>query len=229
MIPIDDVLYRYENDRHRVLRSLSQNLQTPSHLVYPSGDCPAHPHFTGGSPMHLVLLATFAGGCFWCMQPPFDHVPGVIKTTVGYMGGTVQNPTYEQICTGKTGHSEVIQIEYDSTKVTYDTLLNIYWKNIDPTNENGQFADVGSQYQPVIFVHSDTQKKAAEASKRALATSQKFKRPIVVKIRDAAPFYPAEGYHQCYYQKSPTQYERYKKGSGRADFIEKTWGTKPGH
>jgi len=174
--------------------------------------------------MHLILLATFAGGCFWCMQPPFDHVPGIVKTTVGYMGGSVPNPTYDQICTGTTGHYEVIQVEYDSSKISYDKLLNVYWKNVDPTNSQGQFADLGPQYQPVIFVHNEAQKKAAEASRKALADSHKFNRPIVVKIVSASTFYPAEGYHQCYYKKQPTQYERYKKGSGRADFIEKNWG-----
>lgn len=175
--------------------------------------------------MNLILLATFAGGCFWCMHPPYDHVPGVIKTTVGYMGGQVPSPSYEQICTGKTGHSEVVQIEYDPSKVTYETLLNIYWKNIDPTNDNGQFADLGPQYKPIIFVHDEGQRHAAEASKKALAATHKFKRPIVVKIEPATTFYPAEGYHQCYYKKETTHYERYKKGSGRADFIEKNWGS----
>ena len=174
--------------------------------------------------MKVLLLATFAGGCFWCMQPPFDNTPGITKTTVGYMGGHTHNPTYEQICTGETGHSEVIQIEYDPEKVSYDTLLNAYWRNIDPTNANGQFADRGSQYKPIIFVHSDVQKKAAQASKKALAASKKFKSPIVVTIEPASPFYTAEGYHQCYYQKQPVHYDRYKKGSGRADFIEQNWG-----
>lgn len=155
------------------------------------------------------------------MQPPYDDVPGVIKTTVGYMGGTIPAPTYEQICTGTTGHSEVVQIQYDSAKITYDRLLTIYWKNIDPTNDNGQFADTGPHYKPIIFFHDDTQKKSAESSKKKLADSHKFKRPIVVTIKPATTFYPAESYHQCYYQKQPAHYQRYKKGSGRADFIEK--------
>lgn len=173
--------------------------------------------------MKLLLLATFAGGCFWCMQSPFDHLPGVTKTTVGYMGGHTANPTYEEVCTGQSGHLEVIQVEYDPEIVSYNTLLDTYWHNIDPTHANGQFADLGPQYKPVIFVHSEAQKQVAEASKKALQASKKFKSPIVVGIEPASVFYPAEGYHQCYYKKQPLQYERYKKGSGRADFIEKNW------
>lgn len=174
--------------------------------------------------MKVLLLATFAGGCFWCMQPPFDHLPGISKTTVGYMGGHVANPTYEQVSTGETGNAEAIQVEYDPEKVSYETLLKAFWTNIDPTNGNGQFADNGPQYRPIIFYHNEAQKKAAEASKKALEASKKFKNPIAVKIEPASAFYAAEGYHQCFYQKQPAYYERYKKGSGRADFIEKNWG-----
>jgi methionine-S-sulfoxide reductase len=173
--------------------------------------------------MDMILIATFAGGCFWCMQPPYDHLKGVVRTTVGYMGGQVPSPTYEQISTGKTGHYEVIQIEYNSQEITYDDLLNVYWKNVDPTDEYGQFADLGPQYQPVIFYHNDAQKIAAEKSKAALEKSKKFNRPIVVKIKSASPFYTAEGYHQQYYLKNPIRYNQYKKGSGRADFIERNW------
>jgi len=159
------------------------------------------------------------------MQPPYDNVPGVIKTTVGYMGGHVENPTYDDICTGTTGHSEVVQIQYDPQKISYDTLVEIYWKNIDPTNADGQFADLGTQYRPIIFTHSSEQIAIAEKSKKALADSKKFKNPIVVKIQPATTFYPAEGYHQCYYQAQPARYEQYKKLSGRARFIEKNWGS----
>lgn len=177
--------------------------------------------------MHLYLLATFAGGCFWCMQPPFDTVPGVIKTTVGYMGGTAETATYDQVSTGISGHSEVIQIEYDPKKVSYETLVTIYWKNVDPTDEHGQFADLGPQYSPIIFVHSDAQRKTAEASKRALENSKKFKSPIVVKIKNAGKFYPAEAYHQGYYKVQPSRYEGYKVGSGRAGFLKKNWSEDP--
>ena len=173
--------------------------------------------------MKLLMLATFAGGCFWCMQPPFDHLPGIVKTTVGYTGGQSANPTYEQVCTGKTGHIEAIQVEYDPQKVSYEALLKVFWHNINPTTRDGQFADRGTQYRTVIYTHTPEQKKAAEASKAALEASGKFKEPIATTIEPAKPFYPAEEYHQCYYKRNSTHYEAYKEGSGRADYIRRTW------
>ena len=167
-----------------------------------------------------MMLATFAGGCFWCLQPQFDAIPGVSKTTVGYTGGQMANPTYEQVCSGKTGHLEAIEIEYDPKKVSYKALVDTFWKLIDPTVENRQFADVGTQYQTAIFYHSETQHDVALASKQALQRSKKFgDKPIMVKILPSQPFYPAETYHQCYYKKNPVHYELYKEGSGRAEFI----------
>ena len=173
--------------------------------------------------MKLLMLATFAGGCFWCMQPPFDHLPGIVKTTVGYTGGQIANPTYEQVCTGKTGHIEAIQVEYDPQKVSYEALLKVFWHNINPTTRDGQFADRGTQYRTVIYTHTPEQKKAAQASKAALEASGKFKEPIATTIEPAKTFYPAEEYHQCYYKRNPTHYEAYKEGSGRADYIRRTW------
>lgn len=173
-----------------------------------------------------VSLATFAGGCFWCMQPAFDQTKGVLKTTVGYTGGERPEPQYEQVVTGATGHSEAIQIEFDPHQVDYPKLLEIYWQNIDPTQENGQFADIGSHYQTAIFYHDSSQKAEAEASKKALAESGKFSSPIATKILPAKAFFPAEEYHQKYYQKNPGHYEAYKVGSGRARFLSRNWGKK---
>ena len=168
-------------------------------------------------------VATFAGGCFWCMQPPYDKLPGVISTTVGYTGGQVPSPSYEQICTGKTGHAEAVQIVFDPQQTSYKQLLDVFWHNIDPTVLNAQFADVGSQYRTVIFYHSEEQRKEAEASKKALAQSGKFKGAIVTAIEAATTFYAGEQYHQKYYKKNPTHYDMYSEGSGRKAFIRKNW------
>ena len=162
--------------------------------------------------------ATFAGGCFWCMQEPFDTIDGVISTTVGYTGGSVENPTYEQVCGGKTGHVEAIQIVFDPKKVSYKRLLTAYWHNIDPTQKKGQFCDIGAQYEPIIFYYSQEQKKEAEASKAALQME-----PVVVEIRPASTFYPAESYHQKYYQTHQGQYERYHDARGRDDRLKALW------
>ena len=167
--------------------------------------------------------ATFAGGCFWCMQPPYDKVPGVVSTTVGYTGGHVKDPSYEQVSTGTTGHLEAVQVVYDPAKTPYRDLLQVFWRSIDPTDPGGQFADQGSQYMTAIFYQDDDQRREAEASKKELADSGRFHKPIAVRILPAAPFYPAENYHQKYYQKSAIPYTLYKSGSGREGFLEKTW------
>jgi peptide methionine sulfoxide reductase msrA/msrB len=167
--------------------------------------------------------ATFAGGCFWCMQPPFEQLGGVTKVVVGYTGGRVANPTYEQVCSGKTGHLEAVEVQFDPSIVSYPELLDVFWRNIDPTDGAGQFADRGSQYHTAIFVDSDSQRRSAEESKQRLAQSGTFKQPITTKILNAAPFYPAENYHQDYYRTNAQQYQRYKQGSGRADFLKKFW------
>ncbi len=165
--------------------------------------------------------ATFAGGCFWCIEPPFDKLDGVIETIAGYTGGTVKNPTYEQVSTGSTGHAEAVEIIYDPEVVSYEKLLDVFWLNIDPTDSGGQFADRGSQYRPEIFYHSEAQRKAAEASKKKLDESGKFSNPVVVAITEATEFYPAEEYHQGYYKKNELRYKMYKYGSGRQSFIDK--------
>lgn len=170
--------------------------------------------------------ATFAGGCFWCMQPPFDQLSGVLSTAVGYTGGHHPNPTYEEVCSGTTGHTEAIEVLYDADKVSYETLLDTFWQNINPTTQNGQFADRGTQYRTGIFYHNETQEKLAKASKAQLGKSQKFDAPIATEITEASTFYPAEDYHQAYYQKNKFHYTSYKYGSGRAQYLEETWGNK---
>ena len=167
--------------------------------------------------------ATFAGGCFWCMEPPFDKLDGVITTTSGYTGGNPKMTTYEQVCSGETGHFEAIEIIYDPEKVTYEKLLEVFWKNIDPTQANGQFADIGTQYRTAVFFHNENQRKLAEASKEKVDKSGRFTKPVVTEILPAGEFYPAEDYHQDYYLKNPMRYKFYRFGSGREQFLNKTW------
>lgn len=170
--------------------------------------------------------AVFAGGCFWCIQPAFDKAPGVIKTTVGYCGGTEPNPTYELVGSEKTNYRESIEIVYDPAKISYEQLLDIYWKQIDPTQSDGQFTDIGPSYRAAIFYGNEEEEKVAEASKEKLARSGKFKKPIVTEILPAMKFYPAEDYHQKYYQQNPEHFEAFEHGSGRVSFQKKTWGEK---
>jgi len=168
--------------------------------------------------------ATFAGGCFWCMEPPYDKLDGVIATTSGYTGGKKVNPTYREVSAGGTGHAEAVQVEYDPKKVSYEKLLDVFWHNVDPTQKDGQFCDHGAQYRTAIFVHDDAQKAAAEASKAALAKSKPFKGDIVTEIVPASTFYPAEDYHQDYYMKNPVRYKFYRTGCGRDARLQELWG-----
>ena len=168
--------------------------------------------------------ATFAGGCFWCMQPVFDKLPGIHSTSVGYTGGSTKNPTYEEVSTGQSGHAEAIEITYDSAQISYAELLDAFWKNIDPTAFNRQFYDRGSQYRTAIFYHNEEQKQLALASKEKLVKSGKFDEPIVTEVVPASLFYPAEAYHQKYYVKNAGHYYQYKTGSGRDQFLKKVWG-----
>ncbi len=172
--------------------------------------------------------ATFAGGCFWCMEPPFDALPGVISTTSGYIGGRTIKPTYEQVSSGGTGHAEAVQVVYDPAKVTYEKLLEVFWVNIDPTVRDRQFCDSGSQYRTGIFYHNDAQRKAAEASRAALEKSKPFKEPIVTPVEMAGVFYPAEDYHQDYYLKNPVRYKFYRNGCGRDARLRELWGDRAG-
>lgn len=171
----------------------------------------------------ITEKATFAGGCFWCIEAAFEKVEGVLEAISGYTGGKTDNPTYGEVSTGKTGHYEAVEVVFDPAMVSFEELLAVFWKNIDPTDGGGQFADRGSQYQTAIFYHNDEQKLAAELSKQELQNSGRFDSEIVTKILPAAEFYPAEEYHQDYFQKNPIGYQMYHIGSGRADYIKSKW------
>lgn len=171
-------------------------------------------------------LATFAGGCFWCMVKPFDEQPGIISVISGYTGGHVENPTYEQVCSESTGHYEAVQITFDPEIFPYEKLLELYWQQIDPTDPGGQFHDRGQSYQTAIFYHNEKQRELAEQSKQNLQDSGRFTKPVVTPILPAKTFYPAEEYHQAYYKKNKAHYEQYHVGSGRAGFIQAHWGKK---
>jgi len=174
-----------------------------------------------------IQKATFAGGCFWCMEPPFDKLEGVLDTLSGYTGGTKENPTYEEVSAGGTGHTEAIQVRFDSSKVSYEKLLEVLWRNMDPTDPEGQFVDRGNQYRAGIFYHDENQKKLAEESKKKLGESGRFDKPIVTEISALTKFYPAEEYHQDYYKKNPIRYKFYRIGSGRDAFLKKVWDSEP--
>ncbi|RLA53533.1 MAG: peptide-methionine (S)-S-oxide reductase [Gammaproteobacteria bacterium] len=171
--------------------------------------------------------AIFAGGCFWCMEPPFDALDGVIETVSGYTGGHVTKPTYKEVSSGKTGHTEAILITYDPEKVSYQQLLEIFWRNIDPLDEGGQFCDRGSQYRSEIFTLNQEQDELARASKDKLDTSGLLNRPVATAISSASTFYPAEGYHQNYYQTNPVRYKYYKWNCGRQQRLDEIWKTDP--
>jgi peptide-methionine (S)-S-oxide reductase len=170
--------------------------------------------------------AVFAAGCFWCIQPPFDKTLGVTKTTVGYAGGSEVNPTYEQVSSGSTGHTESIEVEYDPTVVTYKQLLEVFWHNVDPTTKDRQFCDVGKQYRPEVFVSSEEQKAQAEESAKQFEKEKKVSEPIVVPVSSGATFFPAEDYHQEYYKKNPWHYKSYRLGCGRDARLKELWGEK---
>ena len=180
------------------------------------------------SPLPLAAVektetAIFAGGCFWCMESPFEKINGVKEVISGYTGGSKENPTYEEVSSGTTGHLEAIQIIYDPQKVSYNELLSIFWKQIDPTDADGQFVDRGKQYRSAIFYKSKEEKALAEKSKQNLEKSKRFNSPIVTEIIAATTFYPAEDYHQDYYKKNPVRYNYYRYGSGRDQFLKKVW------
>lgn len=168
--------------------------------------------------------ATFAGGCFWCMEPPFDNLDGVKSTISGYTGGHTRNPTYKQVTRGGTGHYEAVQVTYDPEVVSYETLLEIFWRNIDPFDDGGQFCDRGDSYLTGVFFHSDQQASAARKSKDRLEGLDRFDRPFVTPIIQASEFYPAEDYHQDYYEKNPVRYKYYRWGCGRDDRLDEVWG-----
>jgi peptide methionine sulfoxide reductase msrA/msrB len=172
----------------------------------------------------MFPVATFAGGCFWCTESDFEKLPGVVKVLSGYTGGTKENPTYEEVSSGTTGHVEAIQVYYDPSKITYKELLDFFWKHVDPTDSGGQFVDRGLQYRSVIFYRDEEQKRLAEESKEALSRSGRFKKPVVTEILKLTRFYEAEEYHQDYYKKNPLRYKFYRYNSGRDQFLKNIWG-----
>ena len=169
-------------------------------------------------------IATFAGGCFWCMEPPYDEIPGVVSTISGYIGGQKKNPTYEEVSSGRTGHTEAVQVVFDPKKVSYQKLLDVFWPNIDPTMPNAQFCDHGSQYRSGIFYHNEEQMRLAVASRDQVERTKRFREPIVTEITKATTFYPAEDYHQDYYKKNPLRYKFYRANCGRDARLEQLWG-----
>ncbi len=171
-----------------------------------------------------LAKATFAGGCFWCMEQPFDDLNGVHSTISGYIGGELKNPTYQQVSAGRTGHTEAVQVAYDPSKVTFQELLDVFWHNIDPLAVNRQFCDSGTQYRSGIFYHDEDQKVLAEASKQALVSSKRFSEPIATEVTAVDVFYPAEDYHQDYYKKNPVRYKIYRNGCGRDARLRQLWG-----
>ena len=181
------------------------------------------PSGMGFSAVSSLEEATFAGGCFWCMEPPFEDLEGVQEVISGYTGGSKKDPTYEEVCAGNTGHAEAIRILYDPSKITYTQLLDVFWKQIDPTDSAGQFVDRGSQYRTSIFYHNDEQKRLAEQSRKKLDSSGIYKKPVVTEIVKASVFYPAEQYHQDYHRKNPARYRIYSSNSGRENFLAHTW------
>jgi peptide-methionine (S)-S-oxide reductase len=186
----------------------------------------APPHAQGGP---RLMEATFAGGCFWCMEGPFDKLAGVVSTTSGYTGGRKKNLTYEEVSAGGTGHAEAVRVVYDPAQVSYERLLEVFWHNIDPLARDRQFCDSGNQYRSAIFYHDETQRGAAETSKAALEASGKFKDPIATQIVPAGEFWPAEEYHQDYYRKNPIRYRYYRGGCGRDSRLKELWGDDAGH
>jgi peptide methionine sulfoxide reductase msrA/msrB len=171
-----------------------------------------------------IRKATFSGGCFWCTEADLEKLPGVVKVISGYTGGNKENPTYEEVSSGTTGHVEAVQVYYDPSKITYEKLLDFFWKHIDPTDPGGQFVDRGPQYRSVIFYHDEDQKRLAEKSKETLDKSGRFNKPVVTEIIEFTKFYEAEEYHQDYYKKHPLKYSYYRYWSGRDQFLSKVWG-----
>jgi peptide-methionine (S)-S-oxide reductase len=186
-------------------------------VAFAAGD-PGRPSGSG------LATATFAGGCFWCMEPPFDELAGVVSTTSGYTGGHRRNPTYEDVSAGGTGHAEAVQVTYDPRRIGYAELLDVFWKNVDPTTPDRQFCDMGSQYRTAIFFHDDEQRRLAEQSRQKLEQAGRLKGAIVTQIVPASEFYPAEEYHQDYYRKNPLRYRFYRYNCGRDQRLRELWG-----
>jgi peptide-methionine (S)-S-oxide reductase len=198
-------------------------------LAVAGSSVPAPAASPSPAPAAGLARATFAGGCFWCMEGPFDKVPGVVSTTSGYTGGSVPRPSYEMVSSGTTGHAESVDVVYDPKKVSYSQLLDVYWHNVDPTDGGGQFCDRGNQYRTAIFYRGDEERRLAEQSKKDIEASGKLKKPIVTQIVPAGEFYPAEDYHQDYSIKNPVRYRYYRFNCGRDARLKDLWGQAPAH
>ena len=197
--------------------------------THPAGAATGSAARQGAPAAGQLQKATFAGGCFWCMEHPFDELPGVVSVTSGYTGGQKKNPTYQEVSAGGTGHAESVQVVYDPAKISYDKLLERYWHNIDPTAKDRQFCDAGHQYRSAIFYHNEEQHRLALQSKKALERNKPFKGPVLTEIVPASEFYPAEEYHQHYYKKNPIRYKYYRTACGRDNKLKELWGDKAGH
>lgn len=215
--------------RHVLILSSALGLFAGGLLAQTPAPKPAPTPTAASAPMASTAKATFAGGCFWCVESDFDKIPGVISTTSGYTGGKTANPTYEQVSGHTTGHAEAVEVVYDPSKVSYERLVAYYWHTIDPTVKDQQFCDHGSPYRTVIFAHGDEQLKLAQAARAALEKSKPFKEPIVTDIVLAGAFYPAEDYHQDYYKKNPIRYKYYRTSCGRDARLQQLWGDQAGH
>ena len=189
----------------------------------------SNPSSATTTPVGALEKAALAGGCFWCMEAPFDQLPGVVSVLPGYIGGKKKNPTYKEVSAGGTGHAEAVQIVYDPAKISYEKLLAVYWHNIDPTVKNRQFCDTGDQYRSAIFYNSEEQRRVALQSRAALEKNKPFKEAVVTEITPAGEFYPAEEYHQHYYKKNPLRYKYYRNGCGRDQRLKELWGNAAGH
>jgi peptide methionine sulfoxide reductase msrA/msrB len=196
---------------------------TPFVLKTAGGQAPADAEISSEG----LEVATFAGGCFWCVEAGFDKIPGVVKTVSGYSGGEVEDPTYRQVSRGGTGHVEALQVYYDPARVSYEELVRAYWRMVNPTDAGGQFADRGEQYTTAIFYHNEEQKRLAEQAKAALDASGRYDKPVITPIRPAETFYAAEDYHQDYHRKNPLRYNFYTRGSGRTQYLEAIWEEEP--
>lgn len=212
---INSVSLNFEDRGASIQQASSSSTTHAAGHAGDGGDAPAVP---AG-----LESAVFAGGCFWCMVGPFQSLDGVKEVLSGYTGGHTKKPTYREVCAGKTGHTEAVRVLYDPKKVSFEQLVDAYWRAVDPTDAGGQFGDRGSSYRPVIFVHSAEEKSVAERSKKALEQSGRFDKPIVVPIERAQPFWVAEDAHQDYHNTNPVHYERYREGSGRGPFLRKVW------
>jgi peptide-methionine (S)-S-oxide reductase len=197
-------------------------------MMFAGAAVPAYATEASPTAPAVTARAIFAGGCFWCMEPPFDALPGVMSTTAGYIGGSRRNPTYEEVSAGRTGHAEAVEVVYDPSRVGYETLLHVFWRNIDPVAVDRQFCDAGTQYRSAIFYVDEAQRRLAEASKAELAASGRFDRQIATEITTAGRFWPAEDYHQNYYEQNPLRYKFYRGNCGRDARLRELWGDEAG-